>query len=169
MDNWLTHKPVFTGEEQSNMLVSELIDEDTGLWNRQKVQELFAPSTRCEILAIPLNALHRRDELEWKENRARSFSVKDAYQVALRLCITMGLNTQMLGTLFGEHVQTFSPLRWRWSRDTTYAVNSLNRHRTCYGNVHWHGMCGQYRKEGCRNVATRCRTSSNCFECWRVS
>ena len=67
---------------QSNMLVSELIDEDTGQWNRQKVQELFAPSTRFEILAIPLNALHRRDELEWKENRARSFSVKDAYQVA---------------------------------------------------------------------------------------
>ena len=31
VDNWLTHKPVFTGEEQSNMLVSELIDEDTGL------------------------------------------------------------------------------------------------------------------------------------------
>ena len=64
MDNWLTHKPVFTGEEQSNMLVSELIDEHTGQWNRQKVQELFATSTRCEILAIPLNALHRRDELE---------------------------------------------------------------------------------------------------------
>ena len=67
MDNWLTHKPVFTGEEQSNMLVSELIDEHTGQWNRQKVQELFATSTRCEILAIPLNALHRRDELEWKK------------------------------------------------------------------------------------------------------
>nr|POE71305.1 hypothetical protein CFP56_65413 [Quercus suber] len=67
------------------MLVSELIDKNTGQWNRQKVHELFAPSTRCEILAIPLNALHRRDELEWKENRARSFSVKDAYQVALRL------------------------------------------------------------------------------------
>ena len=46
---------------------------------------LFAPSTRCENLAIPLNALHRRDELEWKENRARRLSVKATYQVALRL------------------------------------------------------------------------------------
>uniref|UniRef100_A0A7N2MJI0 Reverse transcriptase zinc-binding domain-containing protein n=1 Tax=Quercus lobata TaxID=97700 RepID=A0A7N2MJI0_QUELO len=67
------------------MLVSEPIDDDTGQWNRQKVHILFAPSTRCEILAIPLNALHRRDELEWKENRARRFSVKDAYHVAIRL------------------------------------------------------------------------------------
>ena len=36
-------------------------------------------------MAIPLNALHKRDELEWKENRARRFSIKAAYQVALRL------------------------------------------------------------------------------------
>lgn len=49
------------------------------------VHELFAPNTQSEILAIPLDALHRRDELEWKENRARRFSVKDEYQVALRL------------------------------------------------------------------------------------
>ena len=60
----LTHKPVFTGEDQTNMLVSELIDGEMGQWNKQKVHELFAPSTRCEILAIPLNALHKRDELE---------------------------------------------------------------------------------------------------------
>ena len=81
----LTHKPVFTGENQTNMLVNELIDGETGQWNRQKVHELFAPSTQCEILAIPLNALHKRDELEWKENKARRFSVKAAYQVALHL------------------------------------------------------------------------------------
>ena len=93
MDNWLTHKLVFTGEEQTNMLVSELIDDDTGQWNRQKVHIFFAPSTRCEILAIPLNALHRRDELEWRENRARRFSVKDAYHDRIK----MGLNTQMQG------------------------------------------------------------------------
>ena len=84
-DLGLPHKPVFTGEDQTNMLVSELIDGEMGQWNKQKVHELFAPSTRCEILAIPLNALHKRDELEWKENRARRFSVKAAYQVALRL------------------------------------------------------------------------------------
>ena len=36
-------------------------------------------------MAIPLNALHRRDELEWKENRARRFSVKAVSQVALCL------------------------------------------------------------------------------------
>ena len=36
-------------------------------------------------MAIPLNATHRSDELVWKENRARRFSVKTAYQVALYL------------------------------------------------------------------------------------
>ena len=30
VDNWLTHKPIFTGEDQTNMLVGELIDDDTG-------------------------------------------------------------------------------------------------------------------------------------------
>ena len=85
VDKWLSHKPVFVGEDQTTMLVSELIDDDTGQWNRQKVHELFAPRTRCEILAMPLNATHRRDELVWKENRARRFLVKIAYQVALRL------------------------------------------------------------------------------------
>uniref|UniRef100_A0A7N2KZP3 Uncharacterized protein n=1 Tax=Quercus lobata TaxID=97700 RepID=A0A7N2KZP3_QUELO len=52
---------------------------------RQKVHDLFAPSTRTETLAILLNATHRRDELVWKANKAGRFSVKTAYQVALRL------------------------------------------------------------------------------------
>ena len=34
VDNWLTHKPIFTGEDQTNMLVGELIDDDTAQWNR---------------------------------------------------------------------------------------------------------------------------------------
>ena len=34
MDNWLTHKPIFTGEDETNMLVGELTDDDTGQWNR---------------------------------------------------------------------------------------------------------------------------------------
>ena len=81
VDKWLTHKPVFIWEDQTTMLVSELIDEDMGQWNRQKVHDLFAPSTRSEILAIPLNATQRRDELVWKENRARRFSVGMAISI----------------------------------------------------------------------------------------
>ena len=30
VDNWLTHKLILSGEDQPTMLVSELIDEDTG-------------------------------------------------------------------------------------------------------------------------------------------
>ena len=61
VDNWLTHKPIFIGEDQTTMLVSELIDEDMGQWNRHKVHDLFAPNTWSENLAIPLNETHRRE------------------------------------------------------------------------------------------------------------
>ena len=102
VDKWLTHKPVFIGEDQTTMLVSELIDEDTGQWNKQKVHDLFAPSTQSEILAIPLNV--------------------------------------------------------------TSVVNSLKQILTCYGNVLWHETCGQYWKEGCKTVATRCMIFFHLFQ-----
>ena len=65
--------------------VSELIDEDTRKWDRGKIHALF-DSRACEdILAVPLNQLSSPDKLIWKENRTHSFSVRTAYQVALRL------------------------------------------------------------------------------------
>ena len=158
VDKWLSHKPVFVGQDQTTMLVSELTDDDTGQWNRQKVHELFAPRTRCEILAIPLNATHRRDELVWKENRARRFLVKTAYQVALRLINQDGVEHSD-ARMDGKVWKTI------WTRDATSVVNSLNQTLTCYGNVHRHGTCGQYRKGGCRNVATRCTIYFTYFEC----
>ena len=82
---WLSHKPVFIGEPQPNLMVSELIDENSRQWNREKLFDLFAYRTWMEIMAIPLAQVSVRDKLNWKENIWKVFSVKSAYQVALRL------------------------------------------------------------------------------------
>ena len=82
---WLSHKPVFIGEPRPNLMVSELIDENSGQWDREKLFDLVAYCTRMEIMAIPLSQVAGRDKLNWKENKGKVFSVKFAYQVALRL------------------------------------------------------------------------------------
>ncbi|KAK9984298.1 hypothetical protein SO802_033823 [Lithocarpus litseifolius] len=46
---------------------------------------MFARGTSEDILRIKLGNLSSRDKLVWKENKANVFSVKNAYQVALRL------------------------------------------------------------------------------------
>lgn len=81
----LSHKPVFIGEPRPNLMVSGLIDENSWQWNREKLFELFAYRIRMEIMDIPLSRVAGRDKLCWKENKGKVFSVKFAYQVALRL------------------------------------------------------------------------------------
>ena len=82
---WLSHDPIFNGEPDLELKVSDLIDEDTRQWDRGKIHALFTARTRTEILALPLNNLQARDFLIWMENKARTLSVKTAYHVALRL------------------------------------------------------------------------------------
>ena len=52
---WLSHKPVFIREEMLSVKVFEFIDTNTWQSNRLKVCETFAPRTKKEILAMPLN------------------------------------------------------------------------------------------------------------------
>lgn len=82
---WLSHRPIFNGEERLSCMVSNFIDTNTWQWDRAKVYEIFAPRTRKEILATPLRRSRMRDALIWKENGRHEFTVKSAYQVALRL------------------------------------------------------------------------------------
>lgn len=63
----------------------DLLDEGTLQWDRGKICLMFAPRTRRDILAIPLTNLDTRDNLVWMENKSQQFSVRTAYQVALRL------------------------------------------------------------------------------------
>lgn len=82
---WLSHKPEFRDGENIKQKVSDFIDRDTWQWDRPKLYERFAPRNRREILAILLNRTRTRDMLIWKENGKHEFTVKSAYQVALRL------------------------------------------------------------------------------------
>ena len=68
-----------------DLMVKDLIDVHTFQWDREKIHDLFAHRTRMEILSIPLESNLTRDELVWKENKSHSFSVKSAYQVAIKL------------------------------------------------------------------------------------
>ena len=81
---WLPHAPIFLQEPTLNMRVCELIDEDTGQWDRGKVFTTFAQRTCEEILETPLNNVNSRDVLVWQENKAKKFTVRTAYRVAVR-------------------------------------------------------------------------------------
>ena len=48
---WLSHKPIFLGEQQHNLMVKDLIDAHTFQWDREKIYDLFAHQTRMEILS----------------------------------------------------------------------------------------------------------------------
>lgn len=76
---WLSHDPIFLGQPNPDLRVSNLIDNDSQQWDRGKLHTLFAQRTYKEILAIPLNNLHTKDRLLWMENKSRTFSVKTAY------------------------------------------------------------------------------------------
>ena len=82
---WLSHSPVPLNEPLLNMRVCDLIEQDTRQWDRGKIHSTFAHRTCTEILSMPLDNLNSGDSVIWKENRAQQFTVKTAYQVALRL------------------------------------------------------------------------------------
>ena len=82
---WLSHKPIFMGEQQPDLKVKDLIDSDIRQWDREKIFDLFAHRTSMEIMSMPLPRTNTRDVLIWKENKSQSFTVKSAYQVALRM------------------------------------------------------------------------------------
>lgn len=79
---WLSHKPIFLGDDQPNLYVKELIDSVSGQCNRETFFDLFAHKTRMEILQIPLSSVSVRDKLVWKENQSQTFTVKSAFQIA---------------------------------------------------------------------------------------
>lgn len=55
-DMWLSHKPIFLGEKQQNLMVKNLIDANYLQWDTDKISNLFAHRTRIEILYIALQS-----------------------------------------------------------------------------------------------------------------
>ena len=82
---WLTHTPVPLNNAPPDMKVCELIDQDSRQWDRVKIDAMFSPQTRNEIMSLPLKNLNSHDSVSWMENRAQKFSVRSAYKVAVRL------------------------------------------------------------------------------------
>ena len=82
---WLHNGPVFLHEPDEQMRVSDLINHHTRQWDRGKLVATFTQSTCAQILALPLNHLNSQDTLTWTKNKTQKFSVKSAYQVALKL------------------------------------------------------------------------------------
>ena len=72
-------------EPAQDMKVCELLDVESRQWDRGKIENLFAPRTGQEILALPLDHLKSPDLMVWTENAAANFTVKTAYRLALRL------------------------------------------------------------------------------------
>ena len=63
----------------------DLIDHRTKQWNRPLIHTTSMQSTRDDILRIKLGNLQARGRIFWKQNKTQQFTVKTAYQVALRL------------------------------------------------------------------------------------
>ena len=83
--SWLPHSPVFLNTPSQDMKVIDLIDKDTWQWDRGKLFATYDRRTCESILALPLTHQNSHDKLIWKENRSQRFTVRSAYQVALRL------------------------------------------------------------------------------------
>ena len=66
-------------------MVSSLIDEDTKMWRRDKLVEIFLPFKVKTILNIPISHHLSEDSIIWVDNKKGIFSVKSAYYVAKKM------------------------------------------------------------------------------------
>ena len=82
---WLPNTPIFLHEPMGDLKVRELIYWSTRQWDRGKIAATFTLRTCAEILATPLSQLDSQDSLIWIANKTHNFTVKSAYQIALRL------------------------------------------------------------------------------------
>ena len=82
---WLPNPPNFKPGADRILKVSALFNPDIRQWDRSLIHALFHNFTRDDILRIKLGHSRSRDKLMWMETKSRTFSVKTAYQVALRL------------------------------------------------------------------------------------
>ena len=81
----LPNPPSFKPGADRILKVSALFNPDTRQWDRSLIHALSHNSTTDDILRIKLGHSRSRDKLMWMETKSRTFSVKTAYQVALRL------------------------------------------------------------------------------------
>ena len=62
---WLTHTPVPLNDAPPDMKVCKLIDKDSRQWDQGKIDAMFSPQTRNEIMSLPLKNLNSHDSVCW--------------------------------------------------------------------------------------------------------
>ena len=82
---WLPHALTLHDGVDLTLRVAEFINPQTKQWERGKVNAWFQPPSRDEVLRVRLGSLEGRNTLIWNENKAQTFLVRTAYQVALRM------------------------------------------------------------------------------------
>ena len=71
--------------------VEHLLDKDRGLWDIKKVRNTFLPFEAEAVLGIPMSLSLPNDSRIWAWSNNGRFTVKSAYEVALKvLCEAKG-------------------------------------------------------------------------------
>lgn len=63
------------------MQVVHLINQDSGTWNKELIQEILWPIDCVKILTTPIGAITSEDRVIWHYAKNGQFSVKSAYQI----------------------------------------------------------------------------------------
>src|SRR4051812_48477370 len=84
-DNWLPRgemmKPYGCISQNPPLLVSELIDNTSACWDREKVQSVFMPMDTHVILSIPLCTRNIPDFWSRQYEKNGLFSIRSAYRM----------------------------------------------------------------------------------------
>lgn len=64
--------------------VSELINAEVGSWNGEKIRQCFDEDDANRILEIPISQFRREDRVFWVKMKNGIYSVKTAYQLAVK-------------------------------------------------------------------------------------
>ena len=115
---WLPRPPCFHPGVDKSLKVSSLLNATTQQWDRAKIQSLFHDSTRSDIFLLKLGPPRSRDKLCWNENKSKTFLVRTAYQITVKL----------LNPPSGEHSNARQDVRmWKtlWSLNTPPKVRNF--------------------------------------------
>ena len=75
--------PTFLAGRDLTLRVANFINPQTKQWDKGKVNAWFQPPLKDMVMRVSLGNLESRDTLVWNENKAQTFSMRTAYQVAL--------------------------------------------------------------------------------------
>ncbi|KAK4401746.1 hypothetical protein Sango_0915300 [Sesamum angolense] len=70
---------------EPNLLVSELVDDESGEWKVSRLREIFLPIDIETILSIPLGRTIQPDLIVWHYMKDGRFSIRSAYHLARSL------------------------------------------------------------------------------------